>query len=160
MRRVICSILIAIGATGAGAQNQEDKLPIDAVVNRFMEAWDRHDAHAVAALFAEDSDFTNVRGTHVHGREAIEEFLAPLFAGMLKNSHLTGKLRSLRFLTPDVAIIDIDWEMMGQTTLGGVPGPPIKGLLDWALTKPHEHWLITVMHNAELPGNAPARPGK
>jgi uncharacterized protein (TIGR02246 family) len=160
MRIAICSLLIAIGATMARADNEMDKSALAGVVSHFMDAWDRHDAHAVASLFVENADFTNVRGKHQQRRTNVEEFLTPLFAGMLKNSRLTGQLRSLRFLKPDVAIVDIDWEMTGQTTSSGVPGPPIKGLLDWALTKAHGRWLIAVMHNAELMGNAVPTPVK
>jgi len=31
-------------------------------MNRFTDAWGRHDAKAFAAVFAEDADFTNWRG--------------------------------------------------------------------------------------------------
>jgi uncharacterized protein (TIGR02246 family) len=119
-----------------------------------MDAWNRHDAHAVAELFSEDADFTNVRGTHVRGRTAVEAFLVPIFAGAFKESHLKGGLRSLRFLMPDVAMADIDWEMTGATTPKGLARPPHKGLLDWALTKTRGQWLITVMHNADFAGQA------
>jgi len=78
MRKPLIGILIAVGVVGAQLENTTDKRAIEAVVARFMEAWNhRHDAHAFAALFTEDADFTNVRGTHAHGRTAVEEFHAP-----------------------------------------------------------------------------------
>jgi hypothetical protein len=52
-----------------------------------VDAWNRHDAKAFAAVFAEDADFTNWRGTGVSGRSNIEEFHAPMFATIFKNSH-------------------------------------------------------------------------
>jgi uncharacterized protein (TIGR02246 family) len=126
---------IAVGIFSAQEHNEADKRTIGAVVGRFMDAWNGHDAHAVAELFSEDADFTNVRGTHVRRRTALETFLVPPFAGNFKESHLTGRLRSLRFLKPDVAMADIDWEMTGATTPAGLDRPLHKGLLDWALTK-------------------------
>jgi hypothetical protein len=80
-------ILIAMGVVGAQPENTTDKLSIEAVVAQFMDAWNHHDAHAFAALFTEDADFTNVRGTHAHGRKAVEEFHAPMFATSFKGSH-------------------------------------------------------------------------
>jgi uncharacterized protein (TIGR02246 family) len=64
--------------------------------------------HALAALFAEDADFTNVRGEHAGERKAIEDMHAPLFTGFVfKGSHLTGELHGVRFLKPDIAVADV-----------------------------------------------------
>jgi uncharacterized protein (TIGR02246 family) len=138
-------------AMGSPLDHEADQSAIEALVTKFNEAWNRHDAHALAALFAEDADFTNVRGEHAGGRKAIEDMHAPLFAGFLfKDSHLSCELRSVRFLKPDIAVADIDWEMTGAGGPGGVVRPPRKGLLDWVLTGAGGNWLIVVMHNMEL----------
>jgi uncharacterized protein (TIGR02246 family) len=138
-------------AMGSPLDNEADKSTIEALVAKFNDAWNRHDAHALAALFAEDADFTNVRGDHADGRKAIEDMHAPLFAGFVfKDSHLTGELRSVRFLKPDIAVADVDWEMTGAGGPGGVVRPPRKGLLDCVLAGASGNWLIVVMHNTEL----------
>jgi uncharacterized protein (TIGR02246 family) len=135
----------------AQPSHETDKPAIEAVIVRFMDAWNQHDAHAFAALFTEDADFTNVRGTHAQGRKGVEEFHAPLFTGpVFKDSHQTGQLRGVRFLKPDVAVADIDWEMTGAKTPEGLARPPRKGLLDWAMVKTNGRWLIAVMHNTDL----------
>jgi uncharacterized protein (TIGR02246 family) len=154
MPRAITVVLIAVGIVSAQQPSETDKRLIGVVVGRFMDAWNQHDAHALAAVFSEDADFTNLRGIHVHGRTGVVEFLAPLFIADLEESHLTGRIRSLRFLKPDIAIADIDWEMKGAINPQGVALPPRKGLLDWALTKTGGQWLITVMHNADFTGQA------
>jgi hypothetical protein len=41
-------------------QASGDAQGIHKLVSEFMEAWNRHDAHAFAETFAEDSDFTDV----------------------------------------------------------------------------------------------------
>ena len=138
-------------AMGSPVDNETDKSAIEALVAKFNDAWNRHDAHALAALFAEEADFTNVRGEHAGGRKAIEDMHAPLFAGFVfKDSHLTGELRSVRFLKADIAVADVDWEMMGAGGPGGVVRPPRKGLLDWVLVGAGGNWLIVVMHNTEF----------
>ena len=160
MPRAIIVALIAVGIVSAQEHHETDHQMIADVAGQFMETWNRHDAHAFAALFSEDADFTNVRGTHVRGRTSVEEFLAPLFAGDLKGSHLTGRVRSIRFLKPDVAIADADWEMTGATMAGGLARPPHKGLLDLALIKTGGQWLIASMHNADIADQAAPAPGK
>ena len=61
-----------------------------------MDAWNRHDVHAFAALLTEDAEFTNVRGTHTHGRAEVEEFHAPMFATIFK-----GAIRPANCVAPD-----------------------------------------------------------
>ena len=157
MLKPLIGILIAVGVVGAQQENTTDKRAIEALVTQFMDAWNQHDAHTFAALFAEDADFTNVRGTHAHGRAAVEEFHAPMFATIFKGSHQTGQLRSIRFLKPDIAIVDMDWEMTGAATPEGAARPPRKGLLDWVMVKADGRWLIAAMHNTELSEAIPAR---
>jgi ketosteroid isomerase-like protein len=74
-------------AVGGQTKGETDRQAIVAVIDRFVDAWNRHDAKAFAAVFAEDADFTNWRGTGASGRSKIEEFHAPLFATIFKNSH-------------------------------------------------------------------------
>ena len=68
---------------------ETDEQAIVALMDRFMDAWNRHDAKSFASVFAEDGDFTNWRGTGASGRSKIEEFHAPMFTTIFKNSHQT-----------------------------------------------------------------------
>jgi hypothetical protein len=57
-----------------GQTNGEtDRQAIAAGIDRFVEAWNRHDAKAFAAAFTEDADFTNWRGEGTSGRSKVEE---------------------------------------------------------------------------------------
>ena len=121
------------------------------VVDAFVDAWNQHDVHAFAAAFAEDADFTNVRGVGAHGRAAVEEFHAPVFATVFKSSHQTAKNIQIRFLAPDLASVDVRWEMTGAVGPDGVPIPVRQGLLNWIVTRREGRWLILIMHNQDLP---------
>ena len=69
----------------AGIPNNSDEDAVHSLVDRFMAAWNDHDPHAFAAVFAEDADFTNVIGEGASGRENIEKFHAPMFSWVLKS---------------------------------------------------------------------------
>lgn len=130
---------------------EKDRAAIEQTMAKSMDAWNKHDAHAFALSFAPDADFTNVRGAHAQGREAVESFHAPVFAGIFKDSHLTCKLRSVRFLAAGLAAVDVDWNMTGARSPGGTVRPVRSGLLDWIMSKQKDgSWLILVMHNTEL----------
>lgn len=121
------------------------------VLAAFTEAWNVHDAYAFSMAFAEDADFTNVRGMSAHGRTEIAKFHAPVFATVFNESHQKIVNERIRFIKPDVAAVDAWWEMMGAKTRDGKLIPLRKGLLNFLMSKTDGRWLITVMHNMDLP---------
>jgi uncharacterized protein (TIGR02246 family) len=127
-----------------------DTQQIHGVMNAFVDAWNRHDAKAFAAVFAEDADFTNWRGIGASGRSSIEAFHAPLFATIFKNSHQTLTDIKIRFVRADVAAVDVHWEMTGQTDAQGNPRPLRQGILNFVMAKNDGKWQIVVMHNLDL----------
>ena len=122
----------------------------------FYESFSHHDAHATVMTFAEDADFTNMRGVHRHGRADIEAWFASLFKGNLKASNRTDTVRSIRFFTPQMATVDADTVITGTKTADGSEVPPRKGLMIVTMTKQNGHWLISVFHEAEFPVPPPA----
>jgi len=129
---------------------ETDQHAVVAVMDRFMDAWNRHDAKAFAAIFAEDADFTNWRGTGASGRSKIEEFHAPMLATIFKNSHQAYTAIKTRFIRPDVAAVDVHWEMTGAMDAQGNPRPDRRGLLNFVMAKNDGLWQIVVMHNLDL----------
>jgi uncharacterized protein (TIGR02246 family) len=137
---------------------EADRQAIVAVVDRFLDAWNQHDARAFAAVFAEDADFTNWRGTGASGRSKIEESHAPMFATIFKISHQTHTAIKTRFIRPDVGAVDVNWEMTAAMDAQGNPPPGRKGLLNFVMAKNDEQWQFLVMHSLNLTALPPAKP--
>ena len=129
---------------------ETDEQAIVALMDRFMDAWNRHDAKSFASVFAEDGDSTNWRGTVASGRSKIEEFHAPMFMTIFKNSHQKYTTIKSRFIRPDVAAVDVCWEMTGAMDAQGNPRPDRLGLLNFVMAKNDGQWQILVMHNLDL----------
>jgi uncharacterized protein (TIGR02246 family) len=145
----ICFLLLPLTAFGQSGREADQKT-IRESMDRFMDAWNRHDAHAFAAVFAEDADFTNWRGLGATGRSKIEEFHAPTFTTIFKNSHQKYSDIKIRFIRDDVAAVDVHWEMTGATDSQGNPRPDRQGLLSFVMAKDAGRWQISVMHNLDL----------
>ena len=139
---------------------QGDQQQIHGVLNGFVDAWNHHDAKAFAAVFSEDADFTNVRGVSASGRSNIEEFHAPIFATIFKNTHQTLTEVKIRFIRPDIAAVDVHWNMTGVTDPQGIARPDRNGLLNFVMTKNAGRWQIVVMHNLDLTPLPPPPPLK
>jgi uncharacterized protein (TIGR02246 family) len=134
----------------------ESEQAADKIVVAMVRAWNSHDAHAFAAIFARDADFTNVFGMVAQGREAIEGFHAPIFETMFKESRLTATQTQVRPIRPDVAAADVHWEMSGARGPSGDRWPSRCGLMNLVVTREEGIWSIAVMHNMELPANGMA----
>ena len=145
----ICVGLLFLSAFAQTGTKTEDDA-IRAVMDRFMDAWNHHDVHAFAAVFAEDADFTNVQGKSASGRAKIEEFHTRPFATLFKDSHQKYTDIKLRYLRPDIAAVDVHWEMAGATDAQGNPRPLRHGLLNLIMMKNDGQWQIVVMHNMDL----------
>jgi uncharacterized protein (TIGR02246 family) len=143
------ALLLPVALMGQGSQ-PADRQAIRQVAEGFMDAWNHHDAKALAALFSEDADFTNVRGVGASGRANIEKFHAPLFASIFKDTTLKPAYVTIHFIRPDVAAVDVKWEMTGLEGPQGNPLPVRHGLLNFTMAKNQERWQIVVMHNMDL----------
>ena len=147
----VCAVGQTAGDKAKPAGNATDEEGIRRVLADFVEAWNKHDAKAFSLVFAEDADFTNVRGVSAHGRTEVEKFHAPRFATTFKDSHQKITETKIRFIKSDVAAVDARWEMTGARSQEGQEIPLRKGLLNFVMTKKGDKWFITVMHNMNLP---------
>jgi uncharacterized protein (TIGR02246 family) len=144
------AIFSEFGQGGQQAQTA-DEAAIRGVMDRFMDAWNHHDAKAWTEVFTDDADFTNVLGVSASGRSDIEQFHASAFATIFRDSHQKYTGIKIRFVRLDVAAVDVHWEMTGSTDPAGNPVPLRQGLLNFTMTKNHDKWQIVVMHNMNLP---------
>jgi len=154
-RTVLVALLPLVLMAQSNTKNDDEA--IRSVMSRFLDAWNRHDAHAFAAVFADDADFTNVRGQSASGRKEIERFHEPVFATVFKDSHQEHTEIKIRYIRSDVAAVDVIWKMTGVTDPQGNPRPPRHGLLNFVMTKSDNQWLIVVMHNMDV-GSPPPPP--
>ena len=97
--------LLAFAAIGWA----QDKQPTDAektsqvITDAYVAAFNKGDAQALAAMYAEDAEYTNDGGEKVVGRSAVLDGLTKFFAKN-KGAKISAKIDSARFLTPDVLI--------------------------------------------------------
>src|SRR5580658_11229723 len=110
MRTFFVCILLG-GSLLAQSQAGGDEAAVKGVVQKYMDARDRQDAHALDALFTADADQLVSSGEWRRGR-------AELVKGTLASSQSTGGNRtitvtSVRFPAPGVAIADGHYDLTG-----------------------------------------------
>jgi len=159
-------IFLVLTATSVRPQespkgSDSDIAAIKQVFADFYQSFSRQDAHGTAMTFAEDGDFTNMFGIHIHGREAIEQRFVALYQGNLRSANRTDTVRNVRFYAPDVAFVDADTVITGTKRSDGSIGPVRKGLMITVMTKRSGRWFISNFHEAEYPDRpVPVIPAK
>jgi uncharacterized protein (TIGR02246 family) len=149
----------ASSAQSQPASPEAESAAITKTCADFSENFTRHDAHGVAITFADDADFTNMRGNHSHGRKDIETWFAGLFKGNLKDSVRTDMVRSIRYFSPELASVDLDTVITGTKAADGSEISARKGLMIVLMTKQDGHWYIGTFHESEYPPTRPAVSG-
>jgi uncharacterized protein (TIGR02246 family) len=100
----ISVFLIFLSCRWLHADQPDDENAIRKSGIAYIEAFNRQDAEAVAALWSPDAVYTNPRtGEEVVGRAGIKQQLVGIFAES-KDIKLEVKIDSIRFLSPSVAI--------------------------------------------------------
>jgi uncharacterized protein (TIGR02246 family) len=126
------------------------------LVAEFRAGWNAHDAVRLAAVFAEDADFTSWRGDHVGGRVGVRAQHAAVFKGSFRESILNIDGLQVRLVRPDVAAVDVWWSMTGARNEDGTLRPPRRGVMALVVTRSDDApWRILVFHNVEVPRDAP-----
>ncbi len=143
---------VAIGLAARAVQ-PNGEAAIRTIVTAQTAAWNAGDARAYSANVAEDVGFTNILGEVRYGREAFESRHAAIFSTVFKGSHLEQAIRRIRFVTADVAIVDVDTEVRG---FAGLP-PGVKASRDGALRTRLQQlfvrrggtWWVEAYHNVD-----------
>lgn len=143
-------------ADAAGGMSA-DESAIRAVLEDFSRAFEERDAELYAKNFSEDADWENSFGGRARGRASIEAFIRrvyPLFADARQ------KLRDVRidFVVSDVAVVDVQRELIGQVTERGEPVPTRRVRTTQVLRKEDGVWRVVVHRAADLRIHSKARP--
>jgi uncharacterized protein (TIGR02246 family) len=153
----LCSVvLVAVAPIRTALAAGADEAAIRELQVRQESAWNAHDAHAYAQLFAVDADTVNVVGWWWKSRAELEYKLKAGFSSVFAHSELHLQEVTIRFLTPEVAIAHVRWSMTGANSPDGSgQNIPKTGIQTQTLHKAGGAWHIAAFQNANsLPERA------
>jgi uncharacterized protein (TIGR02246 family) len=130
------------------ASTAADKAAIGDIFQQLLNGWNRGSGEAYGAPFMEDSDYISFDGTRTQGREKIAASHQRLFDKWLKGTRLVGQIESIRFLSPDVALI----HATGGTLARGAskPSPHRNSIQTLVAVRSDGEWKFTAFHNSRL----------
>jgi uncharacterized protein (TIGR02246 family) len=136
----ICLMLGAAGASQEPTTNRAtDAVAVNEIVKRYVDARERADAKAIAALFTSDADQLVSSGEWRRGREEV-------VMGTLASSKQTGGKRTItvetiRFPSADTAIADGRYEITGGAT------GDRRMWTTFVMTRTKDGWRIAAIRN-------------
>ena len=117
---------------------------VSQIVGELEKSWNTADGAGFARPFAEDADFVNIRGEHVHGREAIAQGHQNIFNTIYKGSVVRLLVTGVRAIAPGVSLAHV------KSTLKAPTGPLAgehNSLFTMVLVQDSGAWRITAFHN-------------
>jgi uncharacterized protein (TIGR02246 family) len=159
--KYLAALALALAtASAATPQSSPDEIAIRNIIQEEITAWNAGDAAAYARHFASDGTFTNVRGQFFTGRQAFIDRHDFVFKGQFHGSTLKQDIVSLKFVRPDVAIVEVLTSVAGIQKLSPGTNTDDKGRLRTRLlqviAKDGGEWKIVAYHNTDVKSDVPA----
>jgi uncharacterized protein (TIGR02246 family) len=129
----------------------KSRAEIEALLERMIEAWNRHDVDSYCAHWVEDADFVNAVGMRHQSRAALEEELKWLHSDRFARTTLRIIGHSVRFLNGEAAIVHMLWQMDGDP---GMPGHPSqdgvrRGVFTHVVARTAAGWRMVASQNTD-----------
>jgi uncharacterized protein (TIGR02246 family) len=156
MSRVITAVLwmsLALPFSAAATEAQ-DEAAVRQIIADQATAWNAGDGTAYAKHFAPEGAFTNLFGMVMYGAPAFEKRHKQILSTFYKGTQKKLNVRRVRFVTPDVAIVDIDNEIYGAKSVPAGLKLPADGVIRTqlmeVLVRREGNWWIEAYHNVDL----------
>jgi uncharacterized protein (TIGR02246 family) len=127
-----------------------DEAAIRASIDAFVQAFQKGDAHALAAMFARDGEAVDAEGHAIHGREALEAHYARRFADS-PSTKIKSDVERITVVAPGVA------RVIGRSQLAPSEGAPEAATSRHsAIIVKHEgRWLVASLRELADPATGP-----
>ena len=128
----------------SNTQNPFADSPIAALYRQLLDSWNRRDASAFAALFADDGVSIGFDGSSMSGQAEIAATLGQIFADHITAAYI-ARVRDIRLLAPDVALL--------RAVVGMVPpgqpdiNPAVNALQTLVVVLRVDEWRIALLQN-------------
>lgn len=140
----VCALLITRCVAAQDTARSADEQAVRAAVTAYVDAFNAHDADALAALWEPGAIYVDRNtGERLEGREAIQKDFAALFGGQPKVS-LTGKVDTVDFVTDDVATAE------GRAAVFLPDNEPNETSFTATLVRHGKNWLIHSVRESDV----------
>ena len=160
MQRLTPLFLFAMATLASDIQvSPQEEQAVRKLIANYSEAVNSRDASRIAALFAPDGDYQSPQGAISNGRSVIQSDQAKAYGTVMRSAKASFEIKRIRFLAPDVSIIDTVFERYGVLDPEGRPvAGRRRALATFILKKENGRWEIASYRNVVPVAFAPGGP--
>ena len=135
---------LGVGATGSASAGQaQDEAAVRALGDTFAKAFVQKNAELRASIFAEDGTFATPRGDFLQGRVAmVKDFGPEAQQAVNGTTQATFSNYRVRFIKPDVAVVDALLTVHNANGPDGTIIPGIPVIVFYVAVHHADRWLI------------------
>ena len=154
--KIASIVLLSLLTTLVNAQTKPDETAIRKILEEEVTTWNRGDTDGYSRHFATEGTFTNVQGMFFTGYKAFRDRHEEIFKGQFRGTVLQQEVVSLRFVRPDVAVVDTLTWVSGFSKAGPPPvlhvaaRGRLRTRLLQVLVRDGDDWKIVVYHNVDI----------
>ena len=139
--------MFAISVQSLHAQNSHaaDEAAIRDSVKQMETGWNTKSGALFAKPFAEDADYVVINGMYIKGRPIIATAHQQIFDTIFKDTTVTLRVKQIRFLRPDVAVVHVNAHRNGPTR-----ELTADAILTLVMTKEKQGWTIAAFQNTQV----------
>ncbi len=106
--RPLIALLLMAGGVASATTGSADDAPVRASVARLEQAWNAGDMTLWAREYWPDGEFINILGSIMLGPQEFIRQVTPVMQGVFRGSQFDGRIRRIRFLASNVALVEVD----------------------------------------------------
>lgn len=142
MRILISAVVSVVFIGGLLAQRPNNEEQVRQAVQSFHAAFNSHDFGSAEEYTTEDWNHINPLGGWTRGRDAVLKELKEVHSTFLKGVSSTIEDVSVRFASPDVAVVTVTSRSSTFITPDGVRHENERSIRTFVVVKRNSRWLI------------------
>lgn len=150
MKSVILIVTAFLAMLTVFGQSEEDRKEIKNVILAFHNDFNEGSFKNAETYTTEDWEHIDPRGGIDKGRVNVLKVVRQVHQGFLKGVSMTLESLDLRFITPDVAIVDAIDKTSDFTTSDGKKHQNERHIKTYVLVKRNGKWLLAHDHNTTI----------
>ncbi len=147
MRLLLSAVMVLCFVGGVFAQTARKEKQVRQAVQAFYDAFSSDDFGRASEYTTEDWNHINPVGGWTRGRVAVLKEVNEVHSTFLKGVSDTPEEMSVRFATPDVAVVTVPSRVTTHTTPDGVRHENERQIRTFVVVKRGGRWLIMQDHN-------------
>ena len=129
------AVVAALGGAVLAFAGNKDEDAVKKRIGEFQEAFNKHDAKAIAAFWTKDGDLVNPIGVSASGPADIQKLVQSDLDNIIHGATSAFTVQKVRFVKPDICIVNMTHEFSGGKLPDGTLLPSGKALVTGVASK-------------------------